>query len=1329
MRNCLRENPKKRQLQGSLPNSLKPAVDIEAPATSSENMTVPTERTTGRAKKAAARQEPPIPLLNIVPLANILARAAAEDSAPLPLQVGTGGGSCGGSNLRGEGMTAHEIRQMKNARLLNQKNHAVLPRLLSLGEQQALARYNAKDEDEAEDNVATLERQREARLALDPLKPRATPTPSFRPGQNDTAYISSIYRELIFGERRVQDDLAVASKSAIPDFGGSSSSTPKVANSAIPTTDQDQELPRENELPDPEDVLSAAERIERNEHYTPCGRLGDEDGSLGWNFERDWTIGNYLEDASFISYTFVNLLHQDGKPARPARPTPASAHPTDTGNIFDPTLIPVINVGHVDPSFYGDGIVVDSKGIIMGCWKWEESGEDLYVWCDDCKSKGVHDHWYQPRCYYTCPHFNELEDATKERERFRMVSRHHGLQMPFGCKMSKDVARRFGVIYDHAKAVNASKKGKMAMTKIDLQTQALAPLRKYGNQPVPYQATGSGSTQEPQMEDIFVKVPKDLNTLMRTDLVEEQRVNFDYLLESIKHLQKLLVPIEEALNDMPIQDRPKFRMPPHLGHRSSSVPMIGLRRLFTKVTGDSIWAELYARPHVAVPTLVELLREKLASVQQKKAERKGEWHIAERQLRELMNKWREYHNRQLAASLAAIGESGASTNDNVLAIEDPSDQAVESQDIGAINTVATNDGNEVEEVDTPAIEGTAKELDEEATELPTRFENTSGPGEPHDMEVDTVGTGTTPTGISLEPQPIFNFARDTKKSRGLLASRVTVATAGSGMKSSKTSTGKTANSKVLGNHVVKQKLAPSRMGLRSLAKAAHAATVEDRNAVGENVSEPAASEEETGAAAVTLAESEDAVGTETDRDDRPDTDTGSARPTLIVVLKIGHSTVAQQLLRLATDSAVNVDSPRIEGRVLRKRKRHPLDEGEDNESSINSESIHGGHANDGVNALSENGGQGSTGVKVNAFKEKAPPRKKAKTSAQSAGPAPGMVNPVLAQQGTTQNASEVPRDNAQLDMNEEGDTAEDDKEWEIITPGEGRYKINEERSMTLQRRHKISGTVQSITYTHADDVDWALNMWITRLNAWRRQCIRRFGGEHVAGYDRQKWSKEDIAWVRDAIAKQFDRREKAGENVKKSPPWAEIYMAFVVAHPGTHRTQRALSCMAMRQIMPELVLAKKNKHEGEGQADTAEGDIDSDEGESDDAEDEAEVGDIAPNNNARTTPFVAVRREGDRVKLRLTGLRSLANSDKVERRNGERSSSRVQMQLIVANARNGPVGGKKRKIANRDDEYISPARSSKRIKTASAKADDDEVMEDGGVGANAHENEEVEEEL
>ncbi|KAF2812219.1 uncharacterized protein BDZ99DRAFT_518074 [Mytilinidion resinicola] len=315
------------------------------------------------------------------------------------------------------------------------------------------------------------------------------------------------------------------------------------------------------------------------------------------------------------------------------------------------------------------------------------------------------------------------------------------------------------------------------------------------------------------------------------------------------------------------------------------------------------------------------------------------------------------------------------------------------------------------------------------------------------------------------------------------------------------------------------------------------------------------------------------------------------------------------------EAVATEDVPNPSGRVLRKRKRTILShvDGEGGEN-LNNDHKDNHYQNAGINpsddeVYNEDDGQERSGVKVKASRKKVQPRKKAKTSVQAIQPAADSTepnsssgvntdqqinrhsHPALAQPSATGNAQGTATPNVQQDIKVD-DTADDDKKWEIITPDEGRYKLDQERSMTLQRRHKISGLVKSATYGCAYD------------------------GEENNG--------------------------NAGTNSVKE-----------------------------------------------------------------------EMGDMAPANDARTAPFIIARREGDRVKLRITGLRSLVNSNQVEQGNGEGSSVSPRPQPTTANSRAELVAGKKRRNIDPDDSYVSVGRRSKRAKTGPVEQDDDEVMEIG----------------
>jgi hypothetical protein len=123
--------------------------------------------------------------------------------------------------------------------------------------------------------------------------------------------------------------------------------------------------------------------------------------------------------------------------------------------------------------------------------------------------------------------------------------------------------------------------------------------------------------------------------------------------------------------------------------------------------------------------------------------------------------------------------------------------------------------------------------------------------------------------------------------------------------------------------------------------------------------------------------------------------------------------------------------------------------------------------------------------------------------------------------------------------------------------------------MTLTRKHKVTGVEQHNTWDHAHEVDWEDQGHITALNNWRRQALRRWGAKHCEGYDRSRWTKEEITWLREDIYKDMKNRKISVAQFRKMPMYGAIFKRFQAAFVDK-RKQAGLSSYLNKNLSKVL---------------------------------------------------------------------------------------------------------------------------------------------------------------
>jgi hypothetical protein len=135
--------------------------DVQVPAETALTRVNEDESRSRATRARNAAKEGPVELLRgIIPLQNILDRAANPDQSEIPRQVNAVGSTCCGKHKKN--MTAAKALELKEARLSDINNHAILSIPYTLEVQEYMARDEAGTEAEKEENVARMRRHRDA---------------------------------------------------------------------------------------------------------------------------------------------------------------------------------------------------------------------------------------------------------------------------------------------------------------------------------------------------------------------------------------------------------------------------------------------------------------------------------------------------------------------------------------------------------------------------------------------------------------------------------------------------------------------------------------------------------------------------------------------------------------------------------------------------------------------------------------------------------------------------------------------------------------------------------------------------------------------------------------------------------------------------------------------------------------------------------------------------------------------------------------------------------------------------------------------------------------
>lgn len=123
--------------------------------------------------------------------------------------------------------------------------------------------------------------------------------------------------------------------------------------------------------------------------------------------------------------------------------------------------------------------------------------------------------------------------------------------------------------------------------------------------------------------------------------IEEERLEFDYYMESNLRTIQILETIANRIANMTPEQKANFKLPPGLGHNSTTIYKKVIRKIYDKDRGFEVIDALHENPAVAVPIVLKRLKQK-----------DEEW---KRALREWNKVWREMEQKVFYKSLDHLG--------------------------------------------------------------------------------------------------------------------------------------------------------------------------------------------------------------------------------------------------------------------------------------------------------------------------------------------------------------------------------------------------------------------------------------------------------------------------------------------------------------------------------------------------------------------------------------------------------------------------------------------------------------------------------------------------
>ena len=123
--------------------------------------------------------------------------------------------------------------------------------------------------------------------------------------------------------------------------------------------------------------------------------------------------------------------------------------------------------------------------------------------------------------------------------------------------------------------------------------------------------------------------------------IEEERLEFDYYMESNLRTIQILETIANRIANMTPEQKANFKLPPGLGHNSTTIYKKVIRKIYDKDRGFEVIDALHENPSIAVPIVLKRLKQK-----------DEEWKRAQREWNKV---WREMEQKVFYKSLDHLG--------------------------------------------------------------------------------------------------------------------------------------------------------------------------------------------------------------------------------------------------------------------------------------------------------------------------------------------------------------------------------------------------------------------------------------------------------------------------------------------------------------------------------------------------------------------------------------------------------------------------------------------------------------------------------------------------
>ncbi|KAF2488383.1 hypothetical protein BU16DRAFT_601058 [Lophium mytilinum] len=1021
--------------------------------------------------------------------------------------------------------------------------------------------------------------------------------------------------------------------------------------------------PEPNDLPIHPDEYSVALR-----HAIQTGKELEGAEAIGKLFEKDWTVGRYLENVTFIEqehFQVTDPITESGEGL------PMPSEPSSSSN-DNKTKINIVNDGRLQPGGLGDGVMADADGQLVGTWKYCPLTV-AYKPCKKCrylygKNKQFAKGYGRTvkRCHFACQYYeNPTPDLVVYSGKYRAVSFHDALKLPGQMAISPNELRELGTEYNHTEAVRNGR--------------AAEDLKK------------TAHLLKPDVADPDFRVHRD------GDPVQDEE---EFVWITMHRCEKM-IPLLRRVNDQINQTAPEKRrfmiIPADFTGTSEALPRMVFRDVYGKDPGDELMIEIQRQPVLMIPIVLEGMQNKLEGLKKRIQDLKQDW-IQERQdhldriestfarQHEEAQRTRNQDNAAIARNTRRFTTQKAADEARMLAqvkiVEESVKSHKERVDYDQPLPMAVppqfqrRSGRRSAEEKIPSAFIQAPESHNRKSPV-TETEYQRGPGPrfvddrmPAVLKHFTGSLNQAALSLYDAVYPIpflggFNPAdlqRSihyvlSKEDERIQETQATLITEDATTLDRIALAQARPNGKAYADrfrdmfkHLYPFEELPSTLPTAPLNRSVpNLDNITSSMPVREHHIESLTSSQSNnntggssrGAEVVSRGGSE-AAGERMDIADQG-TSTGIANPNL------------QPPSTRLTENATTTSAP-IESRTnLGKRKRGlSLDENDEERmpAENNGPNNEGCHESDVTQGGTEDRGHTGRVLRPRAARNtQAPARKKARLDTETAQAGPSgsaQVSSNALDEGSV-GAGGVSTLSILANEGDEDErlSDEDKANWEILDADGPAYERDQPRDIVVRRRHKITQEVVIWRYKHADEVDWSNQDWITIINSWRRLYIRRCGGSRIAGYDRRLWSPEELDWIETEFRREVQNMPGGEAASRAYPGWVAMFKRFQAKFGEKTRTWRGFETKCIRFMKVFRNDGRGGEQNVEREADTVDLTDVNDNSESTSADAGISVGDptngeasTAPTDNVSPTqseenttldcPIITVRQEGER---------------------------------------------------------------------------------------------------